>query len=78
MFVKIQDDYINVDCIVDINVKNDTGCKIYFINGTSSTYENITPEDFMKEVEKQAMIPINRLVAKSTIQDRFKLMDLDK
>lgn len=83
MFVRIKNTYINLSLITGVYENKSGTCIIYCIN--KNTYDiECTLDEFIKEIEKQAMLPINKLFAKSSIQDRFniqdrfKLMDLEE
>lgn len=77
MFIKIEDDYINMDLVIDICPTSEGGCKVCFINKLKSTFE-ISADEFMREFEKQATLPINKMIVKPTIKNRFELMDFEK
>ncbi len=76
MFIKIENAYVNLSMVTGVYEKNDGTCVIYYIN--KKTFDlKCGIDEFIKEVERQVMLPINKLIAKSTIEDRFELMDLD-
>jgi len=77
IWVKIEDSYINMSLITDMCNQEDGGCKVYFINKTTSVF-GINVDELMGEVKKQLEAPLNKLIAEQTIEDRFQLMDMSE
>ena len=74
MFIKIQNNYINLSLVTRISCYNNC-LTIRYVNKTSTDFE-MTIDEFEKILKQQAKNVINQITPEEKIIDRFSIMDL--